>query len=61
MSDFKLTHRSASKLSERVAYRITQFLKFTLNFFYGKKYAKRAVILETIAAVPVWLRVCLTT
>ncbi|WP_104400823.1 alternative oxidase [Vibrio penaeicida] len=52
MSDFKLTHRSASKLSERVAYRITQFLKFTLNIFYGKKYAKRAVILETIAAVP---------
>ncbi|MBD1558079.1 oxidase [Vibrio sp. S9_S30] len=52
MSDFKLTHRSASKFSERVAYRITQFLKFTLNIFYGKKYAKRAVILETIAAVP---------
>ena len=52
MSDFKLTHRSTSKLSERVAYRITQFLKFTLNIFYGKKYAKRAVILETIAAVP---------
>ncbi|PKF79990.1 oxidase [Vibrio sp. vnigr-6D03] len=52
MSDFKLTHRSTSKFSERVAYRITQFLKFTLNIFYGKKYAKRAVILETIAAVP---------
>lgn len=52
MSNFKLTHRSASKLSEHIAYKITQLLKFTLNLFYGKKYAKRAIILETIAAVP---------
>lgn len=52
MSDFKLTHKKASKLSEYVALRITKLLKFTLNIFYGKKYAKRAVILETIAAVP---------
>lgn len=52
MSNFELSHKPASKLSERVAYKITQILKFTLNIFYGKKYAKRAVILETIAAVP---------
>ncbi|MGR5063371.1 alternative oxidase [Photobacterium sp. DNB22_13_2] len=52
MSDFKLTHKSATKVSERIALLITQFLKFSLNLFYGKKYAKRAVILETIAAVP---------
>lgn len=52
MSDFQLTHKKASKLSERIAWRITKLLKFTLNIFYGKKYAKRAVILETIAAVP---------
>ncbi|PST90653.1 oxidase [Photobacterium jeanii] len=52
MSDFQHTHKEASKISERVAYRITQFLKFMLNIFYGSKYAKRAVILETIAAVP---------
>ena len=52
MSDFELKHRTASKLSEHVAYKITQCLKFLLNIFYGKKYAKRAVILETIAAVP---------
>lgn len=52
MSDFELKHRTASKLSEHIAYKITQCLKFLLNIFYGKKYAKRAVILETIAAVP---------
>lgn len=52
MSDFEITHRAATKLSEHIAYKITQCLKFLLNIFYGKKYAKRAVILETIAAVP---------
>ena len=52
MSDFELKHKSASKFSEHIAYKITQCLKFLLNIFYGTKYAKRAVILETIAAVP---------
>ncbi|MFC1236254.1 alternative oxidase [Vibrio sp. F74] len=52
MQKFQLTHRDATKMSEHVAYRITQCLKFLLNLFYGDKYAKRAVILETIAAVP---------
>ncbi|MGF1680346.1 alternative oxidase [Photobacterium minamisatsumaniensis] len=52
MSSFKITHRAATKISEKIAYKITQLLKFMLNIFYGKKYAKRAVILETIAAVP---------
>ncbi|MBM24389.1 MAG: oxidase [Chloroflexi bacterium] len=52
MSDFELLHHKPNKIGESVAYKITQVLKFTLNIFYGKKYAKRAVILETIAAVP---------
>lgn len=52
MSNFELKHKTASKLSEHVSYKITQCLKFLLNIFYGTKYAKRAVILETIAAVP---------
>lgn len=52
MSHFELSHKPATKISEQVAYKITQILKFTLNIFYGSKYAKRAVILETIAAVP---------
>ena len=52
MSDFELKHKTASKLSEHIAYKITQCLKFLLNIFYGTRYAKRAVILETIAAVP---------
>ena len=52
MSEFKFTHHKATGISDRIAYRVTKILKFTLNIFYGKKYAKRAVILETIAAVP---------
>lgn len=52
MSDFRQTHKQASSLSEHVALKITKLLKFVLNLFYGKLYAKRAVILETIAAVP---------
>jgi len=52
MSNFELAHQVPSKTSEYIAYKITQMLKFILNVFYGKKYAKRAVILETIAAVP---------
>ena len=52
MPDFKLAHKKPNKASEYIAYKITQILKFMLNIFYGKKYAKRAVILETIAAVP---------
>ncbi|WP_325892173.1 alternative oxidase [Grimontia sp. NTOU-MAR1] len=52
MSGFNLTHKKASKVSEHIALKITKMLKFVLNIFYGKKYAKRAVILETIAAVP---------
>ena len=52
MSDFELAHKKPNKVTEYIAYKITQMLKFMLNVFYGKKYAKRAVILETIAAVP---------
>lgn len=52
MSNFELLHQKPNKASEFIAYRITQILKFMLNIFYGTKYAKRAVILETIAAVP---------
>ena len=52
MEKFNLTHKKPSKTSEYIAYKITQILKFMLNIFYGTKYAKRAVILETIAAVP---------
>ncbi|AAW85073.1 alternative oxidase 1 [Aliivibrio fischeri ES114] len=52
MSNFELKHKATNKISEKIAYKITQCLKFLLNIFYGSKYAKRAVILETIAAVP---------
>ncbi|MUJ36470.1 alternative oxidase [Aliivibrio fischeri] len=52
MSDFELKHKATNEISEKIAYKITQCLKFLLNIFYGSKYAKRAVILETIAAVP---------
>ncbi|WP_026959061.1 alternative oxidase [Aliagarivorans taiwanensis] len=52
MSDFQSAHHSATRTSERIALKVTKFLKFVLNIFYGERLAKRAVILETIAAVP---------
>ncbi|MDA0111479.1 alternative oxidase [Vibrio sp. La 4.2.2] len=52
MVEFKLMHKKAERVSEKVALSVTKLLKYVLNLFYGKKYDKRAVILETIAAVP---------
>ena len=49
---FESTHYQPEVLSEKVALVVTRLLKKTLNLFYGKHLAKRAMLLETIAAVP---------
>ncbi|TFH91271.1 alternative oxidase [Vibrio ouci] len=46
------THHKPEGLSEKTALLVTRILKKTLNLFYGKHLAKRAMLLETIAAVP---------
>ena len=38
--------------SDRVAYRITMFLRWMADTFFKKRYGHRAVVLETIAGVP---------
>lgn len=49
---FESTHYKPEIFSEKVALFVTRLLKKTLNLFYGKHLAKRAMLLETIAAVP---------
>lgn len=39
-------------LSDRIAYGLTKLLRFFADTFFAKRYGHRAVILETVAAVP---------
>ena len=45
-------HYKPKNLSDRVAYGFTKFLRFLADAFFRKKYGHRAVVLETVAAVP---------
>ena len=38
--------------SDRVAYKITMFLRWIADTFFKKRYGHRAVVLETVAGVP---------
>ena len=38
--------------SDKVAYRITMFLRWIADTFFKKRYGHRAVVLETVAGVP---------
>jgi len=39
-------------LSDKIAFGFTKFLRFLADTFFKKKYEHRAVVLETVAAVP---------
>ncbi len=45
-------HRSARNFSDRVALGITLTLRFFADTFFAKRYGNRAIVLETVAAVP---------
>lgn len=45
-------HRAARNLSDRVALGITMTLRFFADTFFAKRYGNRAIVLETVAAVP---------
>ena len=45
-------HRAVRNLSDRVALGITMTLRFFADTFFAKRYGHRAVVLETVAAVP---------
>jgi ubiquinol oxidase len=45
-------HRPARDWSDRVAYGITRSLRFFADTFFARRYGNRAIVLETVAAVP---------
>lgn len=45
-------HRAPRDFSDRVAYGFTRFVRFFADAFFARRYGHRAVVLETVAAVP---------
>ena len=45
-------HYKPENMSDRVALSFTKLLRFVADIFFKKKYGHRAVVLETVAAVP---------
>ena len=45
-------HHIPAGFSDRVAYYLTKLLRFFADLFFAKRYGHRAVVLETVAAVP---------
>ena len=45
-------HYAPKDFSDRVAYAFTRLLRFFADAFFARRYGHRAVVLETIAAVP---------
>lgn len=45
-------HHRPSGLSDRIAILFVRFLRFFADTFFAKRYGHRAVVLETVAAVP---------
>jgi ubiquinol oxidase len=54
MSDTTLLkkHHEPKDFSDRIAYAITKLLRFFADTFFANRYGHRAVVLETVAAVP---------
>ena len=47
-----IRHHEPQNLSDQIALSFTKFLRFLADTFFKKKYGHRAVVLETVAAVP---------
>jgi ubiquinol oxidase len=45
-------HHEARGFSDKAAYRFVKLLRFFADTFFAKRYGHRAVVLETVAAVP---------
>lgn len=45
-------HHKPANLSDRVAFGFVKMLRFFADTFFAKRYGHRAVVLETVAAVP---------
>ena len=46
------THVKPTTISDKIAYGFVRFLRFFADKFFAKRYGHRAVVLETVAAVP---------
>ncbi len=46
------THHAPTGFSDRVAFGFVKLLRFCADTFFAKRYGHRAVVLETVAAVP---------
>ena len=46
------SHYKPTNFSDKVALSFTKFLRFLADTFFKKRYGHRAVVLETVAAVP---------
>jgi ubiquinol oxidase len=51
-ADFPATHYAARGLSDRFALGVTKLLRWGADTFFAKRYGNRAIVLETVAAVP---------
>jgi ubiquinol oxidase len=47
-----VVHRDPKGFSDRFALAFTKLLRFTADTFFAKRYGHRAIVLETVAAVP---------
>ncbi len=45
-------HHEPKDVSDKIALGFTKALRFTADTFFKKRYGHRAVVLETVAAVP---------
>ncbi|WOR16071.1 alternative oxidase [Hyphomonas sp. FCG-A18] len=49
---YETPHRAAAGIRDRLAFGFVKFLRFFADRFFQKRYGHRAVVLETVAAVP---------
>jgi len=50
--EFVELHHPVRNMSDRVAYGITRALRFFADVLFARRYGNRAIVLETVAAVP---------
>ncbi len=48
----KYTHKPAKTVNDKIAYTLVKTLRFFADTFFRKRYGNRAIVLETVAAVP---------
>lgn len=47
-----IIHKPAKAISDKIAFALVKFFRFFADTFFQKRYGNRAIVLETVAAVP---------